>query len=238
MIVLIQFRTDQSGWHEVKCIYEGLELPYSSYLILNAASPYLTAEEIIEISRKAKGIILGGNAEGGYEDTDPEKVAHLNRIREKMKIVLADLETTNIPVLGTCFGHQLLGDYLGGTVEADKSQAETGIVPINLHKSGKSNKIFENLQDGFKAVVGHKASITSLDHPEATILASSERCNIQAIHYKNFYTFQFHPELSLQDLKDRVAIYPEYNTNSIDYDPNEKLFVKQILKNFLKLTER
>jgi GMP synthase-like glutamine amidotransferase len=238
MIVLIQFRTDQSGWHEVKCIYEGMDLPYSSYLILNAASPYLTAKEIIEISRKAKGIILGGNAEGGYEDTEPEKVAHLNRIREKMKLVLADLETTNIPILGTCFGHQLLADYLGGIVEADKSQAETGIVPIQLNDQGKNDKIFAGLDNGFKAVVGHKASVTSLDHPEATILASSEKCHVQALKYKNFYTFQFHPELSLQDLLDRVAIYPEYNANAIDYDPNEKLLVKQILKNFLKLKEK
>ena len=238
MIVLIQFRTDQSGWHEVKCIYEGMDLPYSSYLILNAASPYLTAEEIIVISRKAKGIILGGNAEGGYEDTEPEKVAHLNRIREKMKIVLADLETTNIPILGTCFGHQLLADYLGGTVEADKSQAETGITSIYLNEDGQKSEIFKGLEHEFKAVVAHKGSVTRLDHPDATILASSERCHNQAIHYKNFYTFQFHPELNMQDFEDRVAQYPAYSAAAIDYDPNEKLFVKQILKNFLKLTER
>jgi GMP synthase-like glutamine amidotransferase len=237
MILLIQFRTDQSGWHEVKCIFEGMQIPYNQYLILNAGSPFLTAEEIIEIASKADAVLLGGMGEGGFEETNPFKKNDFDIMRNKMEIVINHLVNIGKPMLGTCFGHQLLIDVLGGKI--DKAQSETGITTITLNEEGIKDPIFEGMGENFQAIVGHKSSVVAI--PEnVTVLASSAICQVQAFRYNHaskIYGFQFHPEMNVQDLDYRMTLYPEYAQNSLDYDPNQQLTVKQILKNFLKITK-
>ena len=234
MIALLQFRSDQSGWHEVKCIYDGMGVPYSQYVILNMTSPFLNAELIIEIVKNAQGVILGGNGEGGYEETDPMKRKVFETVRLKTHRVLSVLEEREIPVFGTCFGHQIIADYIGGTVEADKSQAETGIIPITLTSQGRLDPIYSSFPGTFSAAEGHKSSVCTLPS-EAIILASSERCLIQSFRYRKMIGTQFHPEFNQQDLADRLEMYPEYMANSIKSgDEDTELMVKRLLANFRK----
>jgi GMP synthase (glutamine-hydrolysing) len=215
MVLLIQFRTDQSGWHEIKSVYEATDLPQVEFVILNAGNHKTTAEDMLHFADKADLVLLGGVGESGYEATSDKKKEAFIDAKEKMQNVLPALAESGIPTLGLCFGHQLIADTLGGSVTKDDELAETGVAEIHLTDAGKEDKLFADMDDCFGAIVGHKVSVTELPD-NSTLLARSDTCPIQAFRYeKNIYGFQFHPELDKQGLADRLDMYPEYKNNQI-----------------------
>jgi len=237
MILIVQFRKDNSGHHEVKCFHNALAKDYTNYTIVNAYGD-LESEDLIYLAKKSQGIILGGNGESGYEETDLQKIQKLREVIEKMKIFLSAVEDLQIPTLGVCFGHQLIIDYLGGTVESDKSQAETGVNKIFLTEDGLKDSLFNGLDREFNAVLGHKSSVTKLGDKDVKVLAHSNKCDVQSFHYKNFWGTQFHPELNLIDLKERMKMYPEYMKNILEFDENLKIDVYRIMHNFWNIVNK
>lgn len=235
MILLVQFRTDQSGWHEVKCVYEAGTLPFHNYSIVNAINEKVSPADILDLAENASMVILGGAGEGGYEANTEEQKDHLNTARDKMGAVIPALANSSIPTLGMCFGHQLMADIFGGEVVVDKEYAETGIAEICLTEAGQNDPLLENLDECFPAVVGHKASVIELPD-DAVHLAQSEACEYQAFVYgKNMYGFQFHPELDADALADRLRMYPEYAENKLDKYENVDINADQITKRAIEL---
>ena len=235
MILVLQFRDDQSGWHEVKCIYEAGSLPFNAYRFFNVADPDVTVDDVLAEVKKAEGVILGGHAAGGFEDTDSTKRAKLERITDITTPVIRWMYEHDKPALGACFGMQLMAHALGGTITTDPELAETGIATIELTENGQADPLFDGLDDILSAIVGHKASVEKLP-PDATLLATTEKSPIQGFRLGSQAGTQFHPELNYQDLIDRLQIYPEYMDNNIEYDPGQAITAKKILHNFLLST--
>ncbi|RLE95195.1 MAG: GMP synthase (glutamine-hydrolyzing) [Thermoprotei archaeon] len=126
---------------------------------------------------KPKAIILSGSPLSP-PDIDPSK----------LKVVLRG----EIPVLGICYGHQLLAYMLGGTIA--KGPGEYG---KTLVKIVKRNALFENWNQEEVVWMSHRDQVKSL--PEALeILAVSVNNVIAAFKVKNkpIYGVQFHPEVS------------------------------------------
>ena len=100
---------------------------------------------------------------------------------------------------------------LGGEVVTDMSRAELGTVEVFLTEEGKEDPLFGPLGDRFLAPMGHQDCVTRLPE-DAILLASSEKVENQAFKIKNkpIYCTQFHPELDLEDLIERVINYPQY----------------------------
>lgn len=96
-----------------------------------------------------------------------------------------------IPVLGICFGHQIIAKAVGGKVER-MEDLEIGYKPIRFSKS----QVFSNLKDVERPFSTHYEKITDL--PDClTVTARSEKC-IQGIEHltKPVFGVQFHPELT------------------------------------------
>ncbi|MFB6070693.1 MAG: type 1 glutamine amidotransferase [Halanaeroarchaeum sp.] len=91
------------------------------------------------------------------------------------------------PVLGVCFGHQLVASAIGGTVE-DMGEYELGYREIT-HDGGP---LFEGVEETFLAFTTHSDTVASL--PEsATVLASNDY-GVQAFRDGRAFGVQFHPE--------------------------------------------
>lgn len=237
MILIIQFRKDNSGHHEVKCLHNALAKDYTNYTIVNAYGD-LDSKDLIYLAKRSRGIILGGNGESGYEEVDLHKIKTLEAVINKMKDFLKEVERLQLPTLGICFGHQLIADYLGGNVFPDKNQAETGVNKIILTEYGIKDRLFKGLEKEFYSVLSHKSSVVSLNNKAVKILAYSNKCNIQAFQYKNFYGTQFHPELSIEDFNHRIKMYPEYMEYCLPFDENINIDVYTLMHNFWEIVNK
>lgn len=235
MILLIQFRGDQSGPHEVKVIFDSVKKPYTDYRIINATPPETTQEELIELTRRASCVLIGGWGENGFEAATKEKQELMEQVRTKMKPVIDYLVQEDKPTLGMCLGHQIIADALGGKVVVDKEQAETGIGTIELTEEGKKDRLLGEFGPSFHAILGHKASVAQL--PEGAVhLATTEKHGLQAFRLgNNVYGTQFHPELNLQELEERVEMYPEYRDLEFEYDRTLTIEADRIVRKFVEL---
>lgn len=215
MILQLQFRTEQSGWHEIKCTYEKVGIPFDKFLFVNVGNPAITPELLMDLAKRSDAVIISGLAESGFEETDPVKLERIEMIVEKIEGLLKELVSIDHPTLAICFGHQLLSNNLGCQITQEKSFAETGLIKLTVTPEGRKDPIFGQLKQEFHAIEGHKSSV--IKPPDGSvILAEGGKCPLQAYRLKsNIYSVQFHPELDLQDLADRVKLYPSYSANAV-----------------------
>jgi GMP synthase (glutamine-hydrolysing) len=100
-----------------------------------------------------------------------------------------------VPVLGVCFGHQLLAWRLGGAVARNPRGRELGTVAVSLTAAGRGDPLFHGVPDGAGFQSTHEDHVDPLP-PGATLLASTPRCAVQAFaHGPRVRGVQFHPEM-------------------------------------------
>lgn len=99
-----------------------------------------------------------------------------------------------VPVLGICFGHQLLARALGGDVGDHPDGGEFGTVTVRLANAAASDPLFGDLPEVFPSQLFHRQSVLHLP-PGAQVLASSQREPHQAVRFADrAWGVQFHPE--------------------------------------------
>lgn len=140
--------------------------------------PFNTSIEKIK-SKNPKGIIFTGGPASVFEENSPK----------------CDKEIFNlgIPVLGICYGMQLMTYLLGGKVQkADKR--EYGVTNVKLNNFSKLFKGFENNND---CLMSHTDFVEILPEGFENI-GSTSSCPNAAMQNveKNFYGIQFHPEVN------------------------------------------
>lgn len=132
-------------------------------------------------------VIVSGSEHHVYDRQDwvGEMQAYLDRVLDH-----------GVPVLGVCYGHQLLGDMLGGTVER-MPEREMGYRAVRLTPGGERHPLFAGVPEVFTAFQSHLDTVTALP-PAAEALAENNH-GVQAFsHPRGAYGIQFHPEYSLE----------------------------------------
>ena len=109
---------------------------------------------------------------------------------------LATAVQQQTPVLGICYGHQLLAHALGGEVGPNEVGREMGTVRIHLHPAAQEDPLFARLPASFAAQATHLQSV--LRPPAgATVLAHNEHDACHAFRWGDAaWGVQFHPEFS------------------------------------------
>ena len=114
---------------------------------------------------------------------------------EKWLPLLVEAE---IPLLGICYGHQLLARAMGGEVGYHPAGIETGTVDLTLLSSCLEDPLFSSLPHHFLVQADHSQTVTSLP-PGAVCLASTDQEANHAFRIgRNAWGLQFHPEFTAE----------------------------------------
>jgi GMP synthase (glutamine-hydrolysing) len=101
---------------------------------------------------------------------------------------VAEAADRGLPILGVCYGHQVLATALGGRVAA-MDDIELGYREIE--RIG-ADPLLADLDDPFIAFETHSDRVVELP-PDATLLAKNDR-GVQAFRRGDCWGVQFHPE--------------------------------------------
>lgn len=235
-ILLIQFRKDSSVFHERDCFLRYFQKEKNLKLkILDAFNRKTDFSHPQKLLKNSCGVILGGSAEFYFsKNTTPEKEKCFREMLKRITPFVKYLLKKDFPTLGICFGHQMLGYFLGSKIINDKNQAESGSFLVFLTKEGEKTSLFKDIPQKFFAQFGHRDSLKSLPK-ETKLLAKTKKCKISAFRYKSkIYGVQFHPELTKKDMIFRLKLFPQYKLKGLKLKSTP--FSSKIIKNFLKIT--
>ena len=134
------------------------------------------------IDNSIKGIILSGG---------PLNVYQIHKYSFDKRII-----ENQIPVLGICFGHQILSKLNGGRVKQSKYR-EFGLANIRKKSESILTKNFFNKKNINKVWMSHADQVSKLPK-NFYVIASSQNSKFAIIENKkkNFYGVQFHPEVT------------------------------------------
>ncbi len=137
----------------------------------------LPAEQIASL--RPKGLILSGGPASVYQAGAPHcdpKVFELG-----------------IPILGICYGMQLICELVGGEVQPGRSR-EFGPAECLLLQS---DPLFEGIDGRFTVWMSHGDQVTKLPQ-EFVALARTDNCALAAVRHpeRSIYGLQFHPEVT------------------------------------------
>ncbi|HVC57861.1 MAG TPA: type 1 glutamine amidotransferase [Candidatus Acidoferrales bacterium] len=104
------------------------------------------------------------------------------------------LDSAGIPVLGVCFGFQMVAQSLGGKV-ARAASGEEGFGRVTLTPAGREDWLFEGMPSKFQVYQSHNDVVTRL--PKGATKLASNGHSIQAYSVRGFRCVQFHPEIGV-----------------------------------------
>ncbi|ENZ00628.1 GMP synthase [glutamine-hydrolyzing] [Clostridium thermobutyricum] len=139
--------------------------------------PYSYSIEKIK-EKNPRGIIFTGGPNSVYGENTPK--------------VSKEIFELGVPVLGICYGVQLMSHLLGGKV-ATAPVREYGKTELNIDNT---SRLFEGIESKDICWMSHTDYIS--ESPEGfKVIAHSEVCPVAAIENtdKNLYGVQFHPEV-------------------------------------------
>jgi GMP synthase (glutamine-hydrolysing) len=140
----------------------------------------ISPEEVAALNEKfnVKGLIFSGG---------PSSVYDLNAPKLHPRIL-----EVNLPILGLCYGHQLLAQLTGSKVEPAACK-EYGIAQVSIDKP---EGVLEGLSESEQVWMSHGDTVYS-PPPGFEALAHTENCPVAAFRHKTkpIYGLQWHPEV-------------------------------------------
>jgi GMP synthase (glutamine-hydrolysing) len=136
---------------------------------------------------KPKGIILSGGPSSVYSKGAPK--------------ISKEIFGLDIPVLGICYGMQIMTHKLGGKVLYSRRH-EYGRAKINIKTAGK---LFKGVKKSLTVWASHADKVTKI--PKGFKLnAASSNCKFAAVSNEenNLYGVQFHPEVTHTSQGDKI----------------------------------
>ncbi len=175
-------------------------------------------------SGEIKGIILSGGPDSVHDENaltiDPEF-----------------FQKSNVPVLGICYGMQVMAHSLGGTVTNENHKGEYGPTDILFSRNDGTRHV-STLNNGVSegtVIMSHRDTVASLPDGFSTI-ASTKDVDIAAMENPEakLYGVQFHPEVSKPELlvnfaKDIAGIEPHKKDAYDQFIDDAKVRIKEVV---------
>jgi GMP synthase (glutamine-hydrolysing) len=146
---------------------------------LNVWAEILPPDAPVADLQGAQGLILSGGPSSVYADDRPPFNEEILR--------------AGLPMLGLCYGHQLLCHHLGGRVERG-DRMEYGAAALSV---GDASGVLSGLQASERIWMSHRDLVRQV--PEGfRVLAETSDCPVAAMgdDERRIYGLQFHPEVT------------------------------------------
>ncbi len=152
------------------------------------------------------GIVSCGGPQSATDDS-------LEWLEGEMELI-RQAHDRDLPIVGLCLGCQIVARAVGGTVERMADGPEIGWGEIKLSPIGREDPVHAGLPWRMAAAHWHGDHVVELP-PDARLLASSERCKVQAWSLGlRTYGFQYHPEIERTSFNEFAADAPDALKNS------------------------
>ena len=133
------------------------------------------------------GLVVTGSRSSVYEDE-----AWIEPLVEYVAEAAAD----GVPILGVCYGHQVLAEALGGRV-AGMDSFELG---YNTVEQVDDDPLFEGISETFRVFTSHGDAVVELP-PGAELIARNEY-GVHGFRREHCWGVQFHPEYDIETAQD------------------------------------
>jgi GMP synthase-like glutamine amidotransferase len=147
---------------------------------------------------EADGWLVTGSRHGVYDDLP--WIAPL-------KAFLRDCLEQGVPVVGICFGHQILAEAMGGrVVKSDKGWG----LGVQSYRLTHAPNWVDGVSLGYAGHAVHQDQVVDLP-PDATVLATSDFCEYAMLAYGNpespkAISVQSHPEFTAEFVQDLLDV--------------------------------
>lgn len=240
-VLVIQFRINEALLErEQKCVNRAIaEVCQVDYLsALDKDIDWQYPEVVVG---EYDGFILGGSGDldfdGNRAETDPAR--HISyEILGRLRPLFQYIFDKDLPTLGICYGHQILGAFAGAQVRCDVCQKKIRSHEVKFLVNKKDYLLFADLPDSFYAHYGHKDVLDCVPEGATLLMNGGESCQVSVLQYKkNIYTVQFHPELNYVDMIERIKNSPGYLPEGeiVEEIFKDEPHSNKILENFGKL---
>jgi len=171
------------------------------------------------------GWIITGSASSVIDNHDWIKLL-------KNKIIYAN--KYSIPILGICFGHQIISSALGGDVVHNDRGWELGSYKIDMTEAGLSSKLFNNIELNDYFYFSHEDIVSKL--PIDAIELANNSMGLQSFSVANqIFGVQFHPEFTVDIMDQYVKVRYEKGIIS-KYSPVvESKSSYKIISNYIEI---
>ncbi len=138
-----------------------------------------------------------------------------------------------LPVLGSCWGHQIIARALGGRVVHDPDRSELGCGWVELSDAGDEDPLFCRFPDRFRANMGHHDRVAELPSGTTELARNDQPNQAFRLNGAPVYGTQFHSELDAKRERERILVYREYYRSAL---PDEET-VQRVLDTLADTTE-
>jgi len=167
----------------------------------------MEADDLPEVSiDDYSGIIVGGGP-WNVSDADEKKTDKQHEAEAWLSALLDRIMQADSPYLGACYGFGMAATFRGATVSKERYGEGVEATTIHLRPEAQEDPLLQGIPEIFPAFAGHKESCQDLPE-DAVWLASSEACPYHMFRWgQNVYATQFHPELDIPVIRNRIDIY-------------------------------
>jgi GMP synthase (glutamine-hydrolysing) len=192
---LMRRKGDFTDW-----ILAGLGLNSGEARVVNVCG-----EEALPAYAGARGVVISGSH---------SMVTDQHGWSERAALWLAGAVNWGIPILGICYGHQLLARALGGEVGYNPRGREIGTVEVAIQNGAHDDPLLGDLPVRFQAHACHAQTVLRLPSGARRLAASARDANQAYAVGGCAWGVQFHPEFDAAALRaylrhERAALLAE-----------------------------
>lgn len=201
-ILIVQFRTNETEAHDQGCFRKRLVGRSEELVFINGIReelPESLDDDVVAVMLGGSGefYLTKGDGEGGWRD---DALSFIDMVIE-----------SGTPLLGLCFGFQLIALREGARFVSDESMQETGTYRAQLLPGAENDPIFSQLEHEFDVPLAHKD--TAVHFPDSVIpLVRTQAVDVEAFRLagKDVWAALFHAEMSHVCMGERLKMSPEY----------------------------